>query len=645
MRASQWGVVLLLSLLSSSVACKEEAKVKVSSLSLQGVRAVDEAQLRAALQTKAGSWIPFTKKPAFDTDEFQRDLQRLRNFYTERGYPDARVTDVDVAFDDKKEHVRLTVTVREGEPTRVESMRFEGFEVLPERRRQAMERRLGLAPGDVRDRRRVDAARSTALNVLQEFGHPYAKVTVDELPGEGARGVALVVRATPGQAATFGPVEVRGNASVGEGVIRRQLAFKPGDRYSAGRVRASQSRLSSLDIFRFAYVEPRVPGGDALTQPAAVPMRITVAEDKHRQFTGAVGYGTEEKARVRGEWKHVNFFGGARSAGIESKWSSLDRGVRLNFNEPYFFTRHLGFSAQAQTWDEREPVYRVTTYGGRAGVSWRRERRNPVTRRGATTSVGLSFINEYTDYRVTPEALADPSLRNSLISLGLDPETGAATGTLVSLRIQADHDTTSSRLDPQRGFAVSGAVEQAGKFLPGTFTYTEYSGEVRSYFSTRRPSEASAGRRGIVFAGRLRGSTIDAPPPTDAGVPFFKRYFLGGSTSLRGWGRYEVSPLTESGQPIGGLTVVETSGEVRVPFGTKLSAVAFVDAGSVGRNPWKLDPGGFRVAVGPGLRYDTPIGPARFDFGYQLTPIDGLLVRGKAEPRPWRAHVSIGQAF
>ncbi len=645
MRASSRSIWVLVLLVSSSVACKEEARVKVSSLSLQGVHAVHETQLRAALQTKAGSWIPFTKKPAFDTDEFQHDLQRLRSFYTERGYPDARVTDVDVAFDDKKAHVRLTVTVREGEPLRVEAMRFEGFDLLPERRQQALQRRLGLTAGDVRDRRRVEAARTTALNVLQEFGYPYAKVTVDEVPGEAARGVAVVVRAMPGQAATFGPIEVRGNASVGEDVIRRQLAFKPGERYSAGRVRASQSTLSSLDLFRFAYVEPRGLGGDAATQPAAVPMRVTVAEDKHRQFTGAIGYGTEEKGRVRGEWKHVNFLGGARSAGIEGKFSALDRGVRLNFNEPWFFTRLLSFSAQAQTWDEREPVYGVTTYGGRAGVSWRREKRNPVTRRGATTSVGVSIINEFTDYRVSEEALADPSLRNALISLGLDPETGAAKGTLVSLRVQADHDTTSSRLDPQRGFALSGAVEQAGTFLPGSFTYTEFSGEARAYFSTRRPSEASAGRRGIVFAGRLRGSTIDAPPPTDAAVPFFKRYFLGGSTSVRGWGRYEVSPLTESGQPIGGLSVVELSGEVRVPFGAKLSAVGFLDAGSVGRTPWHLDPGGFRSAAGPGVRYDTPIGPVRLDLGYQLNPIPGLLVKGQPEARRWRAHISIGQAF
>lgn len=622
--------------------CREDDPVRVARLDFAGVDSVDETELRAALSTRAGNWIPFTRKPAFDTDEFQRDLQRLRAFYAERGYPDARVTDIDVAFDDKKENVRLTVTVREGEPIRVESVRFDGFDqALPEPRRRALAARLELKPGDVRDRRRVDAARSAAETMLLEHGYPYARVEVDEQPGETSRRVGIVIRGTPGRAATFGPIEVVGNASVGEDVILRQLDFTPGQRFRQSRVQASQSKLSSLALFSFAHVEPR----DREAQPAAVPMRVTVAEDKHRQFSAAAGYGTEEKARVRAEWRHVNFLGGARTAGVEGRWSSLDRGVRLNFNEPWFFTRHLTFAAQAQAWNEQEPVYRVTTYGGRIGVAWRRERRDPLTRRGATTSIGATLIDEFTDYRVSDEALADPELRNQLIALGLDPETGAARGTLIALRLQADHDTTSNRLDPQRGFAVSAALEKAGGALPGDFTYTEVSGEGRVYFSTRRPSSMTPGRRGIVFAQRVRAATIDAPPPTDASVPFFKRYFLGGSTSLRGWGRYEVSPLTASGQPIGGLTLVEASSEVRIPVTAKLSGVLFVDAGSVGPKPWRVDPNGLRVDAGPGLRYDTPIGPVRFDLGIQLNRIDGLLVKGEPEPRHWRAHISIGQAF
>ena len=94
--ARRWAPICLLAPLLATTACKDEQPVRVQSLDLKGVSVVDEAELRAVLVTRAGSWIPFTKKPAFDTDEFQKDLQRLRAFYAERGYPDARVTDVDV---------------------------------------------------------------------------------------------------------------------------------------------------------------------------------------------------------------------------------------------------------------------------------------------------------------------------------------------------------------------------------------------------------------------------------------------------------------------------------------------------------------------------------------------------------------------
>jgi outer membrane protein insertion porin family/translocation and assembly module TamA len=148
---------------------------------------------------------------------------------------------------------------------------------------------------------------------------------------------------------------------------------------------------------------------------------------------------------------------------------------------------------------------------------------------------------------------------------------------------------------------------------------------------------------GIVLAARGRGGVIDGEGPDT--VPFFKRYFLGGSTSLRGWGRYDVSPLTDSGYPVGGLAMVETSVEARVPVTSTLSLVGFVDAGDVWESRSDVDLGSLRVSVGPGLRYATPIGPIRLDVGYQLTPIDGLVVRGEPESRRWRVHFSVGQAF
>jgi outer membrane translocation and assembly module TamA len=91
--------------------------------------------------------------------------------------------------------------------------------------------------------------------------------------------------------------------------------------------------------------------------------------------------------------------------------------------------------------------------------------------------------------------------------------------------------------------------------------------------------------------------------------------------------------------------MLEGSSEVRFPVWGKLGAVGFVDYGNVWARSWHIDPTDLRYAVGPGLRYATPIGPARFDFGYQLNPIDNLLVNGEPQKRRWRVHFSIGQAF
>jgi outer membrane protein insertion porin family/translocation and assembly module TamA len=624
-------------ILLAAMACKEPESVRVRSLKFQGVSKVAESELRAVLATKQGSWIPFAKKPGFNRSEFTRDLQRIKAFYADRGYPDAKVTAVDADFDKDKKAVALVVTLDEGAPIVVRSVRFEGVDVLPERRQRALPRLVKIEAGMPRNRPAIRTGRETIVNVLREFGYPYADVTVREVQAENARDVGIVYSATPGPAAVFGPVEIRGNTSVSDKVVQRQLTFTEGEPYRQSRVQSSQRRLSSLPLFEFAYVEPR--GQE--TRPAQVPMRVTLTEDKHRQLTASAGYGSEEKARVRAEWTHVNFLGGARQAGLEAKYSSLDRGVRLKFTEPYFFTRHLMFSAQGQAWDENEPVYRLKIYGGRGTVAWLRDDRGFGRQRGSKLSVALTLINEYTDYRVSDEALADPDFRDDLIALGLDPDTGAASGRLGAIRIQADYDTTPGRLDTQRGIALSLAVEQAGRIIPGDFKYTEYLAEARHYLRL--------GRR-VVLANRLRYASIDAPESSDPSqtsdvVPYFKRYFLGGSTSLRGWGRYQVAPLTDSGLPTGGLSLVEGSSEVRFRLTDKLNAVAFVDLGGVGSAPWNPTDDGLRADVGPGLRYQTPVGPVRVDVGYQLTPIDGLVINGEPESRHWRVHISIGQAF
>ena len=91
--------------------------------------------------------------------------------------------------------------------------------------------------------------------------------------------------------------------------------------------------------------------------------------------------------------------------------------------------------------------------------------------------------------------------------------------------------------------------------------------------------------------------------------------------------------------------MMEVSTEARFGIRGKIGGVLFVDGGNVWEGPWEVRASELRWAVGPGIRYDTPIGPMRVDFGFQLNPIDGLVIDGREANRKWRVHFSIGQAF
>lgn len=188
-------------------------------------------------------------------------------------------------------------------------------------------------------------------------------------------------------------------------------------------------------------------------------------------------------------------------------------------------------------------------------------------------------------------------------------------------------------MNPRRGYRTSVRLEKAGGWLPGSFAYYNALVTGRYYHGLRR----------VTVAGRVQAGVIAAQG--DRPLPFGKRYFLGGADTLRGWGRLEVSPLSATGAPIGGASMLLLNTEVRVPVFPRLGAVLFADAGNVWDDAWEIRPGDLRVNLGGGLRIDSPFGPLRLDVGYQLTPLEGLRVNGNAQSRRWRLHVSSGQAF
>ena len=604
-------------------ACRREGDIEISNLDLVGVEAVDEGQLRDVLATQEGSWLPWGENEYFDRRAFEADLKRIEAFYRDRGFPDARVTSFDVALNDEQSKVDLTITIDEGEPIRVADIQLTGFEVLEEGEREELQRMLPLQPEAPLDRQLASATRERALNALRDEGYAYAEVALIE-ESVAPRRTRLVLRATPGPLAYFGEIEINGETSVGEYVIRRQLTFEPGEVFTRTRMRESQRKLYGLELFEFVNIESQEDKGSQLTR---IPIRVTVAEGKHRKVNLGVGYGSEERARVSLRWDHVNFFGGARQAGFEGRWSSLDRGVRADLTEPYFWSPNYSLRFDAQAWQTEELAYDLNAVGGRVTLAHRT---------GGPNEWSVSLIDEYQRSRISNEALLDPEFRDDLISLGLDPRDGQHEGTLSAVAFDIARNTTTNVLDARQGYLVHAHVEQSGKWLWGDFNYWWLSAEARHYLPI--------GQR-FVAANRLRAGFIDGFGDVENNVPFYKRFFLGGASSVRGWGRFELSPLSGFGFPIGGHSMVEGSSELRFPVWNKVGGVVFLDYGNVWSDSFGIDLGDLRYAAGPGLRYLTPIGPLRIDFAWQLTPTEALRVNGELQERPWRIHFSIGQAF
>jgi outer membrane protein insertion porin family/translocation and assembly module TamA len=609
-----------------------DGTVAVSSLKFTGVKAVKAGQLKSVLATHASSRLPWGDTHYFTREQFEGDLKRIVAFYRDRGYPDAKVRSFDVKLNRRQDAVDVTVDIDEGEPILVEAIEYDGFEVLPPARLGDLKRRLALKPEAPLDRALAQASREAALDEIKDQGYPYATVRVTERPGSSDHARVVTFTTTPGTLARYGEITVQGNTSVSDDVIRRQLTFRPNWRYRLSQVQESQRRLYGLETFNFANIEPEITEGE---QPEVVPVNVTVTEGKHRKVNFGVGYGTEEKARVDANWRHVNFFGGARTFQVEGRYSALSRGGRVNFRQPYLFGPRNNLLLTAQSWHRNEPAYELTTRGGRVSAERTLAPRGPFSRRTGTTSMSLTYTNEFQSYQVSREALDTPSFLKTLIALGLDPLNGTARGRLSSVDLDFHHGTADNALNARRGYRVDAHLESAGRMLRGDFDFVEAMFEGRYYLALGRFA---------VVAAKARAGSIGATSGENLRVPFYRRYWLGGASSLRGWGRFEVSPLFE-GISVGGHTMVESSLELRAPIWGDLSGVLFADAGNVWNNAWDFNLNDLRYDVGPGLRYNTPIGPVRVDLGYQLNPIPGLLIDGREQKRRFRFHFSIGQAF
>ncbi len=618
-------LVILFGFTVSASGIEQQHKFRLNGVRFVGIKSVSKKKLSKTLAAQVPPKLKFWHpKPVITVEDLKDDILRIKQFYKDHGYYQAQVVYNTEAVNDKGAQskaknkatttsagplllINVTYTITEGPPVLISAINLTMTPTKGTLTEEGLLNELTLKSGQIFETSKYREAKKIILKTLGNKGYPFAElsgqVTVNTIKNSARVSFAL----DPGRPYTVGPISILKNeARVKDVVILRAINFKQGEAYSADKIDKGQHNLYDLDIFRLALIKPEKPEPDA----ESVPMSVQLKPKKRQNLKLGIGYGTEDGFRVKGAWTYRNIWGWGGKLSLSAKRSDLIENVQADYTQPYFLDAKNFLSSKAGF--KREKSVSYTNRKIFDTVSLERK-----FRPNWSWSSGYNLeINDLEEIKITDQEELEwvSSETNYFIS---------------SILAGLTYDTTDNTLYPKKGTAVFVLAEWASRLVGSQISFIKPSIELKRY-------ESLPGS--LILAGRFRFETVKSDDPAE--IPIFKRLFLGGSNSVRGYGYQELPPLDENGTPLGGRTSINANLELRRPLYKKVSGVIFLDMGLLDKDDFQYDLSDMRYSCGAGIRYNTIIGPIRLDFGYKLNPPD----RGPEEDL-WRIHLNIGQAF
>jgi len=569
---------------------------RVVKIELSGNTKFSDDELLGEMLTKVRPWYLFWDAAnVFDPITFRDDLERLRRFYEARGYYRTRITH-ELTADPQPSLLQVKIEIVEGPPVLIAEVNVEvpGSPLLPEQ--------LPIKQGEIFNEESYRRGEEVLRQFFLDRGYAHvtterqAEVNVDQ---DQAR---IWFRADPGPLAVFGETTVQGTVNVDPEIVLRDLTYRPGETFSPAKIAESQEKILALDLFGVVRIAPKEVSG----KPSVVPMEVQVSEKEAREIRVGVGYGTEDEFRAQLRWQHNNWLGGGRRLSIEAKYSSITTTGAITLVQPHFLSpRTRGILSLRQD-REDEDTYLLNA-----------SRFNPRLEHGFSPN-----LTGFVGYRLEYDRLERIS-QATIAALGPVRERGLMSGPSLGVV----WNTSDGPLNPTKGEVVTLTLGQAGEIWGGQFAFYKVTGEAKKYLLLGWET---------ILAGRLKIGFAEPLGPEE-NLPIFERFYAGGEKSVRGYARRKLGPLDANGDPIGGLSLIEGSLELRRPIWGPLGGALFVDFGQVSTRSFDLPVNDLKFGSGFGVNYQTPVGPLALYIGFPFRP-----PRGEAT---WQIYFSVGAYF
>lgn len=580
----------------------EKEEVTVARIVIVGNDALSDDFIKERIETREGGALSFmTGAGAFQNEAFERDQLRIAQFYYDQGYIKARVGQPRVELSPDRARLFITIPVEEGERYRTGDVDVVG-DFLPQHPKEEVMKLVALEKGEWFSSTQLRATIDAVGELYKDDGYAYVNVAPDTRVDEESRTVSLAISVQKGEKVRIGRITMVGNSRTRDKVIRREMRLYEGEYYSSSGLKRSERLINRLGFFETVTIRTMRGAAEDL-----MDIVVEVKEKPTGTFQIGAGFSSIESFVAQAQISQNNLFGRGQTLSLQAQLSSLRSIANVQFADDYFLDSRVRFATNLYRYETSYEDFTRQSLGGDITFGY------PL---GDDWSVAATYTLEEV-------SVAEGGFSGSTSGVTVDNLYGR--GITSSLKGSLFYDTRNNRLFPSAGIYAAGSVEHADEIFLSENEFTRYTLIGRYYYDV-----------GLGIVAKVNGKWGLITSPDPRGVPLFERFFVGGPLSVRGFRRLTLGPDIEvpgSAEPdapnrtlnIGGTEQFILNLELEFPIFERVGirGVGFVDGGNAfDRSEAYADKlSGLRYAWGFGIRWFSPIGPLRFEWGFPFAPV------------------------